>query len=900
MGFFKKKKEMDDGYYQGPGWAKLSSIVCARCGCDLHLIRNDQITTINGKQYCDVCTEYFKKLSSAPKHFCVACNRIFPAPEMTSICGNRICKECATKYWAGKLPGLRFTPTNKSSNNTASAGRKTPQPVKKSIPVNVVCAKCGISMTNDGSVRHMGEKYYCKACYDKMAEKLVLMRTGKQEKEIKQELVNVLNAVHSKRVRIQREEEIKRIKAKQEEERKKLEIERLYHTKCFSCGVEHPKSAFHMVDDKYYCEECFNRLFTLDNEGDIDMGLFDKFKKKSTGTEVSAVSVKQFDSDAFAKNHKAVIASHLPQAIEDMDTQKKLLENLNQVLPMGIMELLIHELSSRKAAVEAGALNKNVAIGMNAQKVDGMLKVFNMDVLASKLSSNSDDQLINAYILLDFYAYVLKPEASEGIRKARAYIGLELEKRLPKDAPSNPATTNQCNANNSGKYAEGIDYVLQYRPNDDIYFIEIHDCTGKYLADTATFPGMMGYAAFVLTEDEYNLKVLQNDDAKMNELVGKLLVNLPKDRIIATGCINLATHERRENLHIELKNETMDEGAYQKYRNKRAISYIKSLEKVYITFMQATGDQIPSVDGFGYAWLFSKKEYADLIIQKNPGVNMFYREYDREGLTAFVKTWYRFGISRFKLNPGTNDRFAEVDRDDFLPIDGIKKWNLIGSSLNQLIIRFKQNNAIQNNPMAHATAMTMWSSICHELYRSVFLVPITYDDEPYSVEDWVIHTSLAGAERLTQAEIERQIDDRMNDGSKLIAKDNDGNPIYMLKENLIYGSEKYHFARDGEVTPGKIMHLRTLINNGTTFLCGFTDFEALHKVFGENVRVAVQSYEEIIAHMNDAVSDSTAIQGFVINPGTNELMLSRENIEYAAKEKDEPGKIYTADEKKEN
>ena len=244
---------MDDGYYQGPGWAKVSSIVCARCGCDLHLIRNDQIYVIGGKQYCDVCAEYYRKLSSAPKHFCVACRRIFPALEMTSICGNRICKECATKYWAGVLPGLRFTPTNKSSNNTASAGRKTPEPVKKPVPLNVVCVKCGTSIVNDGSVRHMGDKYFCKVCYDKMAGKLVLMKTGKQEKEIKQELVDVLNAVISKRISIQREEE-----------RKKMELERLYCTKCSSCGVEHPKSVFHVVDGHYYCEECFSKVYSFE------------------------------------------------------------------------------------------------------------------------------------------------------------------------------------------------------------------------------------------------------------------------------------------------------------------------------------------------------------------------------------------------------------------------------------------------------------------------------------------------------------------------------------------------------------------------------------------------------------------------------------------------------------
>ena len=139
---------------------------CERCGCDLHLIRKDQITSINGKLYCDVCTEYLKKLSSAQKYNCVVCKRSIPSHEMTSIWGKKICNECVSKYWAGKLPELIFRPEDKE----------------------------------------------------------LLM----------------------------------------EAEKKRLALEQLYHTKCFSCSVEHPKSVFHLIDGKYYCEECFSRMFPFD------------------------------------------------------------------------------------------------------------------------------------------------------------------------------------------------------------------------------------------------------------------------------------------------------------------------------------------------------------------------------------------------------------------------------------------------------------------------------------------------------------------------------------------------------------------------------------------------------------------------------------------------------------
>ena len=244
-----------------------------------------------------------------------------------------------------------------------NAPGKDPDLIRKNAPANVVCAKCGTSMANDGTVRHMGEKYYCKTCYEKMAKDLIQL----------------------------------------EEERKRLELKRVYFAECSSCGVEHPKSEFHMVDGKYYCEECFNRMFAFESNA-----------------AANPVNRKQFDSDAFAMNHKSVISPYLPKDIEDTDTQKCLLENLDRVLPMDL-----------KTAVEAGDLNKNARIGMNAQKVDERLKALNMDAPAANLKSSTDDQLINAYILLDYYAFVLKPESSEGIREARAYIGLELDQRLP-------------------------------------------------------------------------------------------------------------------------------------------------------------------------------------------------------------------------------------------------------------------------------------------------------------------------------------------------------------------------------------------------------------------------------------------------------------------------------------
>ncbi|MBO4870089.1 MAG: hypothetical protein J5585_10300, partial [Clostridia bacterium] len=711
----------------------VNPFACERCGFGLHLIRKDQIFIIDGKRYCDVCAGIIVSNSHGTKDFCAVCGKVFSSGELSSVRGKKVCKSCSVKNLSTLLAEPDTEPL--SAGGTADGPVASHSTPLGAVPVKVTCTRCGKSILNDGSLHHSGDKYYCDDCYDAMSQK----QLNKRESDLRQELVYALSAVLDAQMKREREAE-----------KKRQILERLCHTECASCGADRPKSALHSVDGKYYCEECFGKLYLSDVfEVGGKMGLFDRFKKEAT--------------------------ANVP-----------------------------------------------------------------------------DETAHNA----------------------------------PAPSIASPV---------AGKYAEGIDYVLQYSPNDDLYFIEIHDMIRKYLADALTFPGMIGFAVFALTQDEYEMKTVRGNDDGMTALVGRLLDYLPKDRLIATGCVNMLDRSRRENLRLELKNDTMDDGKYQKYRNRRAVTYIKSLDRVYVMCIKATGDEIPSVDGRGYAWLFSKKEYAEGFVQHNPDYNFYYRELDSEELIAFIKTWYRLGVTRFKLNPGTNDRYAEVDRDVFLPVDGVREWDVIGSSLKQLIIRYKQNIAVQGNPGARATAMTMWTAICHELYRSVLFVPVAYNDDPAIVEDRVIHVTTAGIQRLAEAEFKRL---SAASGTKAGEKANvevDNTLSCAPNRDMIFGSGEYHFAAAGEVRSETVMHLRTLVNNNNTLLCAFTDIAALRKVFGDNVRVCAQTYEEIISHIDDALNGGTTICGLVIDPGFNELILSREQMDFAAKEKDAPGKLFISE-----
>ncbi len=431
----------------------------------------------------------------------------------------------------------------------------------------------------------------------------------------------------------------------------------------------------------------------------------------------------------------------------------------------------------------------------------------------------------------------------------------------------------------SGQFEEGVNYLVQSIPEKDLYLVEIHDITRKYLSDSMWAVGIAGYAAFALTEDEYKIMAVNRDTAAMNELVGKLLQHIPKDRLIGSGYFRIGSNEPAGELHLNSKCETMDDGAYQKYKKRAAIQYVKSLDNVYATFMKVTGEKIPSVDMQGYAWVFSKMEYAENTMKANPGVDMYCKKMDREEFELFIKSWYRLGITRFKLNPGINDHYAELERDDYLPIEGFEKWDYAGSFLNQAIIRYKQCRAVKSNQSAGVSATLMWQFICNELYNTPLIVPVSYDGEPDDVADWIIHTTRGGTELMTHIALKKKVRESEDSGARFVAEDDSGKPMYLLNKEFLFGSERYRFAKEAAVSEGRTMHLRTITANGNTYLCGFTDFDSMRALLGSNFRVAVMSYEEIIAFISSRTNTTGIIHGIIINPGTNELILSRENVE---------------------
>lgn len=274
----------------------------------------------------------------------------------------------------------------------------------------VICVKCGKWLKNDGTVPHMGNKYYCKECYRTLQNKLSERKTGqtREEREARQKLVNTLSEILKLRTLQEKVKEAER-RAKEAEQLAREEERRERESKaaCSVCGIVHRKNELVLVDDRYYCGSCLKGRFPAD--------------APAVAGEDPASRTDAFDRETFLKTYKARLKSRLPENIEDPDVQTRLLANLGQLFPalqtIRASELLLNWDSDTEITIE------RIAHRISSALTSGT---------APNLDAAADDQLIDAFLLLDYYAFLLKQDASGGIRSAEDIVGSMLVKRLSK------------------------------------------------------------------------------------------------------------------------------------------------------------------------------------------------------------------------------------------------------------------------------------------------------------------------------------------------------------------------------------------------------------------------------------------------------------------------------------
>ena len=182
------------------------------------------------------------------------------------------------------------------------------------------------------------------------------------------------------------------------------------------------------------------------------------------------------------------------------------------------------------------------------------------------------------------------------------------------------------------------------------------------------------------------------------------------------------------------------------------VTAIKESAECFTIYHNVLDERIPMIDPGGFAWLFTSKEYADTIIEKNKGIALSVKRIPQSEMDNYLRSWYAFGIEKIRLNVGSGVHEVELSVSDYFK-ERFPKYQSV--FLNNLLIRTKQTASIETLKKVH---LTIWNIACKEMINSLYLVPIKYnDDTDEPIEDRFIHTSRCAAERMIKLQIEKQI-----------------------------------------------------------------------------------------------------------------------------------------------
>lgn len=326
----------------------------------------------------------------------------------------------------------------------------------------------------------------------------------------------------------------------------------------------------------------------------------------------------------------------------------------------------------------------------------------------------------------------------------------------------------------------------------------------------------------------------------------------------------------------------------QKLMNEE-ILFINQHEKIYVLYNMATG-VIPCVFHSG-GLVFTKREYAESVVKENQDDNLCIKEFSLELFTAHLKTWKKYGINHFRLNFGQEGHQLDISVDLFTGDN--KQYLSTNVFLLSAWLTQRRNSKNPDQTMIHVIGNAVYSAI----HSALFLVPIGYeDDKPNTpVDDYILHTTKQASERLLKMQFEKQLG--MSLENYIVELEAQGKGAESLKGQTVtfnntgeipfYGGEKYSFATatDGStIQYGKTMHITAVINNGHTFIPLFTDFQELHAVYGEHVRVGLFTYEDVLKRLNDNVVNNgtvSQIEGIVVNPASKVILqFSKADIEH--------------------
>lgn len=253
------------------------------------------------------------------------------------------------------------------------------------------------------------------------------------------------------------------------------------------------------------------------------------------------------------------------------------------------------------------------------------------------------------------------------------------------------------------------------------------------------------------------------------------------------------------------------------------VAAIKESAECFTVYHNVFDERIPMIDPTSFAWLFTKKEYTDKIIECNKDIDLAVKTISKSEMDNFLRSWYALGVEGFRLNVGSGDREVELSVSEYLEEKPPKYQSVF---LNNLLLRTKQTEHVETLKKFH---MEIWFAACREMTNSLFLIPVKYDDDTDGpIEDNFVHTSRRAAERMMKLQIEKQIGTSLEEYmANVEVEEGKNNPLvgqsfdnFTSGEVPFFGCEDYSFAHTqngNTIQLGKTMRLQTAENNGHVF-----------------------------------------------------------------------------------
>lgn len=427
-------------------------------------------------------------------------------------------------------------------------------------------------------------------------------------------------------------------------------------------------------------------------------------------------------------------------------------------------------------------------------------------------------------------------------------------------------------------------YKLIHFEGPQIYAVEMIEMMvvfDSHFTDDSREPGDTSCALFALTKEEFALK--DRDINALDQVIDNLYNRIPEDRLIEAYYLSFSkdTHAaQKKPMKLRPLCKTMDDYAYQKHfqniyidPKNQALDFLNSAKNIYMIYDKETTDLLPAITCDGCADIFTRRQYAEDLINKESGIDtLAIKEFQKEEFDQQVKTWHAFGITKFYLNAGTPNHACLFKLDDYMPDPVIEESEYNGSSLRMYFLRYRQYRRYRD-PNMKALAQTLFSAFCYEIEKVLFLCPFVYDNESYPLgePDYALHMT--------------------SEGEKFI-KEN----LEEYDEPEFYGGENYQMVDASDV---RLEEINLFFLNGTgdvsesKGLPAFTDFASLHAVFGENVRVALCTYDELCA----VAQKKGANHDLLINPNALTMQISQSDMEAIEQIRKESVKLSINEEK---